>query len=46
MRRVRLQRELEHLAQAHHRVEAHLVADVFGDVVEVGAVPLRDDYVG
>ena len=27
-------------------MEAHLVADAFGDVVEIGAVPLRDDHVG
>src|SRR5579862_2508210 len=44
--RLRLEREREHLAEAHHRVERHLVTDIGGDVVEVGAVALRDDDVG
>src|SRR6266516_2479946 len=45
MRRLRLERELEHLVQAHDRMEAHLLAHVLRDVVQVGAVALREDDV-
>ena len=41
-----LQRQLEHLFDAHDRVEGHLLADVLGHVVEVAAVALGDDHVG
>src|SRR6185503_2469298 len=41
-----LEREPEHLVDRHHRMERNLLAHVFGDVLEVGAVSLRDDDVG
>src|SRR5207245_1540232 len=45
MRGARLERELEHLVEAHHRVEAHLPPHVLRNVVEVGPVALPDDDV-
>src|SRR5918999_2770344 len=44
--RLRLQREVEHLADRHDRVERHRLADVLGDVGEVASVALRQDHVG
>src|SRR4030088_468995 len=44
--RRRLEREVEYFVDAHHRVEAHLLAYLLGDVVEVAAVALRQDHVG
>ena len=41
-----LQRELEDLADRHHGVEAHRLAHVFGDVLEVAAIALGNDHVG
>src|SRR3712207_8599706 len=41
-----LERDLEHLADRHHGVERHLLADVGGDVVQVAAVALGQDHVG
>src|SRR5215210_2663499 len=41
----RLEREVENLSDGHHRMERHLLADVGGDVVEVGAVALGQDHV-
>ncbi len=43
---LRLERQLEDLADRHHRVEGHLLADLFGHVVQVAAVSLGDDHVG
>src|SRR4051794_7499149 len=42
----RLERDVEHLADGHDRVEGHLLADVRGHVVEVAAVALGEDHVG
>ena len=36
-----LERDVEHLADGHDRVEGHLLADLGGHVVEVGPVALR-----
>src|SRR5215475_7124560 len=41
-----LERQLEYLADQHHRMEGNLIPHVLGDVVEVAAVALRDDHVG
>src|SRR6185437_7071717 len=41
-----LQREIENLVHGHDRVEAHLLADLGGDVVEVAAVALGQHHVG
>ena len=43
--RLGLERQLEHLADRHDRVEAHLLAHVLGDVVEVRPVALGQDHV-
>ena len=40
------ERRVEHLADAHDRVERHRLADVGGDVVEVAAVALGQDHLG
>ena len=44
--RLRLQRQVEHLVDRHHRVEGHRVADLLRHVVEVAAVALGQDHVG
>jgi len=44
--RPRLEGEIEYFTERHHRVEAHGLAHVLWDVVEVGAVPLGNDHVG
>src|SRR5215208_3228021 len=41
-----LEREVEDLVDAHHRVELHLLADVGGHVVEIAAVALGQDDLG
>src|SRR5690242_72620 len=45
LHRLLLERELQDLVDPDDRVERDLVADVLGDVLEVGAVALRDDDV-
>src|SRR5205823_3350990 len=42
----RLERQLEHLADRHDRMEGHLLADVLGYVLEVPAVAFGQDHVG
>src|SRR4051794_12670448 len=41
-----LEREVEDLADCHDRVERHLLTYIFGQIVQVRAVPLRQDHVG
>src|SRR3954470_11091216 len=44
--RCRLESQLQNFADRHDRMEAHLLAHVIGQLVQVGPVPLRQDHVG
>src|ERR1700722_1945743 len=41
----RLQGHIEYFVNAHYRVEAHLLSNLLGDVVEIATVSLRQDHV-
>src|SRR4051812_23522384 len=42
----RLECELQHLADRHHRVEVHLLTNILRQIVEIGAVPFGQDHIG
>src|SRR4051794_33482518 len=44
-RRSRLQCQVENFANRHDWMEVHLIADIFGEVVQVGPVALGQDHV-
>src|SRR5438876_8472276 len=38
-----LESQVQHLADAHDRMELHLLANLLGNLLEVGSVPLGQD---
>src|SRR6266513_5187500 len=43
---LRLEGEVDYLADRHDRVERELLPDGLGDVIQIASVPLGHDYVG
>src|SRR3954451_3326353 len=41
----RLERQVQDFADGHDRVELHLLANIIGQIVQVGAVALRQDHI-